>query len=147
MKATIYIMFLLFYFFSPASVFSAEKIGYVQTLKGSVSIARGSLSLPAQIGGAVHQGDFVRTSDKSSVGIVLNDDTTISLGPNSEFLIKNYTFDPKAGKFAFLARMIKGTFVYLSGLIGKLSPDTVQLEIPEATIAVRGTKLLIEVME
>ncbi len=140
-------MFLLFYFFSPVSVFSAEKIGHIQTLNGSVSISNGSLSLPAQIGAAVHQGDFVRTSDRSSVGIVLNDDTTISLGPNSDFLIKNYAFDPKAGKFAFLARMIKGTFVYLSGLIGKLSPDTVQLEIPEATIAVRGTKLLLEIRE
>ncbi len=43
--------------------------------------------------------------------------------------------------------MIKGTFAYLSGLIGKLSPDTLQLEIPEATIVVRGTKLLIEVRE
>ena len=147
MKATICIIFLLFCFFSPVAVLSAEKIGYIQTLNGSVSISNGSLSLPAQIRAAVHQGDFVRTSDRSSVGIVLNDDTTISLGPNSEFLIKNYTFDPKAGKFAFLARMIKGTFVYLSGLIGKLSPDTVQLEIPEATIAVRGTKLLIEVLE
>ena len=147
MKATSCIIFLLFYFFSPALAFSAEKIGFVQTLKGSVSIYRGSLSLPAQIGGAVHQGDSVRTSSEGSVGIVLNDDTTISLGPNSELLIKNYTFDPKAGKFAFLARMIKGTFAYLSGLIGKLSPDTLQLEIPEATIAVRGTRLLIEVRE
>ncbi len=147
MKATIGIIFLLFYFFSPLSASSAEKIGFVQTLKGSASISRGSLSLPAQIGGAVHQGDLVRTSGKSSVGIVLDDETTISLGPNSEFLIKNYAFDPKAGKFAFLARMIKGTFVYLSGLIGKLSPDAVQLEIPQATIAVRGTKLLIEIQE
>jgi hypothetical protein len=147
MKTAICILFLLFYFLAPASVFSAEKIGYVQTMKGSVSISRGSLSLPAQIGGAVNQGDVVRTSGKSSVGIVFDDNTTLSLGPNSELLIKNYAFDPKAGKFAFLARMIKGTFVYLSGLIGKLSPDAVQLEIPEATIAVRGTKLLIEIQE
>ena len=51
------------------------------------------------------------------------------------------------GKFAFLARMVKGTFSYISGLIGKLSPNSVQLEIPDATIAVRGTKLLVEVQE
>jgi len=45
------------------------------------------------------------------------------------------------------ARMMKGSFAYLSGLIGKLAPDTVQLAIPDATIAVRGTKLLVEVHE
>ncbi len=75
------------------------------------------------------------------------DDTTLSLGPNSEIIIKDYAFAPKEGKFAFLGRMVKGTFSYISGLIGKLSPNSIQLEIPDATIAVRGTKLLVEVQE
>jgi hypothetical protein len=145
MKTTACILFLLFFIFAPASAFSAEKIGHIQTLKGSVSILRGSLTLPAAIEGAVQRGDLVRTSKESSVGIVLDDQTTLSLGPNSELLIKDYAFDPKDGKFAFLARMMKGTFVYFSGLIGKLSPNAIQLEIPEATIAVRGTRLLVEV--
>jgi hypothetical protein len=43
--------------------------------------------------------------------------------------------------------MAKGTFVYLSGLIGKLSPDAVKLTLPDATVGVRGTKLLIDVQE
>jgi hypothetical protein len=147
MRTTLCILFLFFYIFAPAYAFSAEKIGYIQTLKGTASIVQGNLTLPAAIGRAVHQGDLVRTYKESSVGIVLDDDTTLSLGPNSELLIKKYAFDPKEGKFAFLARMIKGTFVYFSGLIGKLSPNAIQLEIPEATIAVRGTRLLVAVQE
>jgi hypothetical protein len=95
----------------------------------------------------VYRGDVVRTGKDGSMGIVLTDDTTISLGPNSELAIKEYAFDPKEGKFALLARMAKGTFVYLSGVIAKLAPNSVHLEIPDATIAVRGTKLLIEVQE
>jgi len=44
-------------------------------------------------------------------------------------------------------KMAKGTFSYLSGLIAKLAPDSVKLLIPDATIAVRGTKLLVDVQQ
>jgi hypothetical protein len=43
--------------------------------------------------------------------------------------------------------MAKGSFAYLSGLIGKLAPQSVEILIPDATIAVRGTKLLIDIKE
>jgi hypothetical protein len=103
--------------------------------------------VPIAVGTPLQRGDLVRTAKPGAVGIILLDDTTISLGPNSELSLKEYTFAPKEGKFSLVARMVKGTFVYLSGLIGKLSPNAVQLLIPDATIAVRGTKLLIEVQE
>jgi hypothetical protein len=44
-------------------------------------------------------------------------------------------------------RMAKGTFAYLTGLIGKLAPGTIQLQLPDATIGVRGTKLLVTIEE
>ena len=145
---TIGCVFILFFFITqPAVAFETDSIGHIQTLKGSASILRGKLTMPAAIKGTVNRGDLVRTSKDGSVGIVLLDDTTLSLGPNSELVIKDYAFDPKEGKFAFLARMVKGTFSYISGLIGKLSPNSVRLEIPDATIAVRGTKLFVEVQE
>jgi hypothetical protein len=147
MKATACCLFLLFFMIQPAFAVEADEIGYIHTLKGSASILRGNLTLPAVVSVIVHKGDLVRTSKDSSIGIVLFDDTILSLGPNSELVIKDYAFDPKEGRFAFLARMVKGTFSYFSGLIGKLAPDSVRLEIPDATIAVRGTKLLVEVKE
>jgi len=36
--------------------------------------------------------------------------------------------------------MVKGTFVYLSGVIAKLSPESIKLETPVGTIAIRGTR-------
>ena len=42
-------------------------------------------------------------------------------------------------------KMLKGTFVYISGAIGRLSPDSVRLETPSSIIGTRGTKVLIEV--
>jgi hypothetical protein len=147
MKAIICVLFLFILIIQPASALEADRVGYIHTLKGSALILRGDLTLPAAIRESIYRGDLVRTAKDSSVGIVMLDDTTLSLGPNSVIVIKDYAFVPKEGKFAFLAKMAKGTFSYIAGLIGKLSPNSIQLEIPDATIAVRGTKLLVEVQE
>jgi hypothetical protein len=147
MKTTTFGLLLSFLIIPPATVFAVDTIGQVHTLKGTAAILRGTDTLTASVGTTLHRGDRVRTGKPGAVGIVLTDDTTISLGPNSELALKEYVFSPKEGKFQLAARMMKGSFAYLSGLIGKLAPDTVQLAIPDATIAVRGTKLLVEVHE
>lgn len=130
---------------SPAVALPADAIGQIQTLKGTAYILRGGKTLPARAGEAIYAADTIRTAKSGAVGIVFADDSSLSLGPESEIVLKDYLFNPKEGKFAFLTRMIKGTFGYISGIIGKLSPESIRLEIPDATIGVRGTRLLVKV--
>ena len=122
-----------------------EIIGHIQYMNGVASIQRGGTTLVATAGAALYRGDLVRTGKPGAVGIVLTDDTTVSLGSGSELSLIDYAFEPKEGKFALVMRMIKGTFSYITGQIVKLAPDTAQVHTPDATIAVRGTKLLIQV--
>lgn len=145
MRGIIILLVLLAVF--PVYAAPVEVIGHIQTLNGTVSILRGDSTLPGAVGTPLSRLDIVRTAKPGAAGIVMSDGTTFSLGPNSELAIKDYVFDPKEKKFSLVVRMVKGTFVYLSGLIGKLSPNAVQLSIPDATIAVRGTKLLVDVQE
>lgn len=140
--------FLLFIVIAtPSYSLPVNSIGHIQTKKGTALILRGGDTVSAEIGGGVFRGDLVRTAKDGAVGIILTDDTTLSMGPNSEIVIKDYVFEPKEAKYGVLVRMIRGTFVYLSGLIGKLAPDSIRLEIPDATISVRGTKLLVDIKE
>jgi len=138
-------LLLMFLAVSPSYAQPVDAIGHIHTLKGTASVTRGALSLPATVGTPLNRGDLVRTGNPGSVGIVLTDDTTISLGPSSELSLKEYAFNPKEGRFSLVVRMVKGTFAYLSGLVSKLAPDEAQVLIPDATIAVRGTKLLVHV--
>src|SRR6185369_9047080 len=117
---------------SPATAQQPDAIGHIQSIKGAASILRSNNSLPTAVGVSLFRGDTIRTAKDGSVGIIMTDDTTISLGPNSEIALKEYLFNPKESKFAFVMRMAKGTFSYLSGMIGKLSPDSIRMEIPEA---------------
>jgi len=125
----------------------AEMIGRIQNIQGVASIQRGGVTLPGAAGTALYLGDLIRTGKPGAVGIVLTDDTTISLGSGSELSLTDYAFAPKEGRFAFVMQMIKGTFSYISGQIVKLAPETARVRTPDATIAVRGTKLLIEIQE
>jgi hypothetical protein len=126
---------------------AAEVIGHIQNAQGAVSIQRGGTTLPGAAGAALYRGDLVRTGKPGAAGIVLTDDTSISQGSNSELSLDDYAFDPQEGKFALVLRMIKGTFSYITGQIVKLAPESAHVHTPDATIAVRGTKLLIQVQE
>lgn len=126
---------------------AGDVIGTIQSLQGTVTIARAGATIPAAVGSALYRGDQIRTGKPGAVGIVLGDDTTISAGSSSELALNDYLFDPNNGKFALAVRMLRGTFSYITGQIGKLAPDTVKVRTPDATIATRGTKVLIEVRD
>lgn len=130
---------------SPSCIRAADPSGYIHAMVGSVTIIRGAARLPASVGAPLFRGDTVVTGRPGGAGIVLTDDGSVSLGPGSEFSLKGYDFSPREGRLGLVARLVKGTFSYLSGLIARLAPDAVRIETPDATIAVRGTRLLVSV--
>lgn len=120
-------------------------IGTTKTIKGDVSVIRNGKQTPITIGGRIFQNDTISTGTASSVGIIFEDNTILSLGPDSEILIDKYVFAPEKGIFSMIARMIKGTASYFSGIIGKQSPESVKFQTPDATIGIRGTQFLVKV--
>ena len=122
-----------------------EAIGSVKSLKGDVQIERDGVTLPAAAGERVYPSDIIKTADNGAAGLILHDDTLISMGPGSVLVLKEYRFEPKEPRYSMVFGLLKGTFVYQSGVIGKLAPEAIRLETPDSTIAVRGTRLLVKV--
>ena len=120
-------------------------VGIVKTVSGDVVIDRNGQSVAAQINTKVINGDLVKTGSDGKVGLVFADDTVISMGSNSQIVIENFLFEPAEKQLSFVARMIQGTASFLSGQIARLAPDTVRLETPDATIGLRGTRVLVKV--
>ena len=134
---------LLFILAAPWSVLAADNFaGSVKNVQGSVVVKRQTMSLKAVRGMKIYANDVISTGQDGAVGIILQDNTIFSLGPDSELELKEYVFVPDQGSFSMLAKMIKGTFVYMSGLIGKLSPESITIETPVGTIAIRGTRFV-----
>lgn len=123
---------------------AADPVGVVRKSSGSVSVVRSGKGVPASVGMKLLPGDTVETGGDGSVGILLRDDSRLSLGPDSSFALTSFRFSPREGKFALAARLTRGTLEYFSGLIGKLAPDSVRFDTPVSTIGIRGTHFIVK---
>lgn len=120
-------------------------IGKIKTVTGDVVAIRNGKVIPMNIGDQFYQNDLIRTANKSSVGIIFEDNTVLSLGSKSEIVVDEYLFAPQQGKLSMIASILKGTASYLSGIIGRQSPESVKFQTPDAIIGTRGTKFLVKV--
>jgi hypothetical protein len=123
----------------------SDHIGIVKTVAGDTVIVRNDKSIRAEVNTKVLKGDLLKTGPDGKVGVIFEDDTVISMGPNSEIVIENFLFRPAEKKMSFIARIIQGTASFISGQITKLAPDLVHIETPDATIGMRGTQVLVQV--
>jgi hypothetical protein len=117
-------------------------IGYVKSAEGWGTVTHGQLTYAAAAGFPVYEGDLLRTFWNGRMGVTFKDDTRISLGPSSRVTIPKFVFSPAEQHYGFVLRLLAGTMQYLSGLMAKLSPDSMKVETPTATIGVRGTRFL-----
>ena len=122
-------------------------IGVVRNSAGSATVTRGGNILPATTGTRLHVGDTLGTGPDGSLGVILRDNSSLSLGPSSSLVLRDFLFSPSEGKFGLLVRLSKGTMAYLSGLIGKLAPEKARFETPTATIGIRGTHFAVKTEE
>ena len=122
-------------------------IGVVRNSEGSASVTRGGNVLPATTGTRLHTGDILGTGPDGSLGVILRDDSSLSLGPSSSLVLRDFLFSPSEGKLGLLVRLSSGTMAYLSGLIGKLAPEKARFETPTATIGIRGTYFVVKAGE
>jgi len=126
---------------------AGESIGLVRTASGDATVSRGEKTVPAAPGLKLMVGDTLGTGRNGSLGVILRDDSTLSIGPGSRLVLRSFLFSPSEGKFDLVARISRGTMAYLSGLIGKLAPEKVRIETPTATIGIRGTRFALKVGE
>ncbi len=141
----IFITGLLLLLLFSANALANNGIAIVKNTKGDVTVKRSDETLTLQPGARLQVGDIIMTGSESRVGIIFNDGSILSLGENSFFRVQNFIFKPIEKKFKFNLFLKKGSALFESGKIGKLSPQDFKFEIPEGTIGIRGTKFLVEV--
>ena len=108
----------------------AQTAGTIKTLTGTATIARDDAVLPAFVGTRVVAGDRISTSNDSYVGITLQDDTMLTVGPRSELALRQFEFDPSSYLGELAVSFLKGTARVVTGLIGKNAPQRVRIEAP-----------------
>jgi len=122
-------------------------IGSIKTIAGTVEVSRQGGAVYPVAGTRIFGRDNIKTGHDGSVGIILRDDTIFSLGPDSTIDMKEFRFDPHKKDFSLVFRLVRGTFIYISGVIAKLSPESIKIETPDGTVAIRGTRMAVQIQE
>lgn len=132
---------------SGGQVFSAETAvaGVIKKNEGTVEIIRDGKTIPAGVGTQVMAGDVLKTSAGSTAGVMLKDETRISVGANSQVGLDKFAFNADTNKGNMLVSIAKGTFAMISGLVVKNNPGAAQVKTPTTTAGVRGTSFVVEV--
>jgi hypothetical protein len=126
---------------------SGDVIGVIKSVKNPANIERNQKLISVKTGDKLFVRDALVTGQNGAIGVILKDDSLISIGSNSRLIINEFLLKPEKKELSFVASVIKGTMVCLTGLIAKLDRDAVQVKTPTATIGVRGTHFAVRVEE
>ncbi len=132
--------------FSCACVMAQDKvIGFIKTVDANASILANGLIVAAKPGMALQIGQVLKTGSPGAMGVIFKDNTTMSIGPDTELIIDEYLFVPSKDDLRLAAKLSKGSLYYVSGVIAKLKPESVTIKTPTGMIGVRGTQFLAKV--
>jgi hypothetical protein len=121
---------------------------YVHELSGDVTVAVGSgKPEPAQKNMHLVNNTTVTTGPKSYAVIKFEDGTVTLLKENTAFQIQNYTYNVKQPeKSSALFNMVRGGLKMITGAITTRNRDAMKVGTSVATIGIRGTEFLAELV-
>lgn len=119
-------------------------VGIVKKITGTVEVKRAKKVFLLKKGSHLENGDMIISKAKSSIGIIFDDGTRLSLGAKAIFVINKFIVKPSEKKYDVDLELKKGKAVFSSGKVGKLAPKSVKFRIPTGVIGIRGTKFAVE---
>lgn len=117
----------------------------VKVAKGGVQIIHGERTYAARVGSKLRENDVVITSENGSVGLLFLDNSTLSMGPDSEVVLKRYKYDPTTYLGAFDVHVKQGTVSLQAGDLADSGPDNVRVTTPQTELKGNAKQLLISV--
>ena len=84
---------------------SARPIGQVENVEGTVTAIRADgMRIELKVGDPVYQGDILESGADGSIGIVLADETTFSMGQDGRMVLDEMVYDPTTREGPFPSR-------------------------------------------
>ena len=122
---------------------SEEQIGGAHTVINHVegNLATGN-QVPVIQGDNVFLNEAVQSSADSKANLVLNDNTNVTVGPNSTVRLDDFVYSGPKERGTIALNMTKGTLRFITGDANKRAYTILT---PTAAIGVRGTILRIQV--
>jgi hypothetical protein len=129
-----------------AATQAGTQVGVVTSVRAGVVSA--TTERVVYIGNSVVFGERFKTDSTGIIHILFMDQSSMTLGPNSELVIDEFVFQPKEQRGNIAVNLIKGSLRVVGGFISKLtSPkgaNSALVRTATATIGIRGGISLVE---
>lgn len=117
-------------------------VGTVQEVSGKATVTHpDGTTETVTIGTKIFQGDIIETDAQGAVNIHFIDDSSFAVSQNAKLAIDEYVFDPASQGGESNFSVLRGVFVFTSGLMGRDDPDDVHINTPVGSIGIRGTTI------
>lgn len=114
----------------------AQNIGVAAAVKNDVFGVVGGAERPLAAGNDVVRDQLIRTGTAASAQVLFLDETSLSVGPNSEVKLDRFVYNPAARTADIAVSASKGVLRFISG---SSDPRGYSVKTPSATIGFRGT--------
>ena len=131
-------------------VIAGEVVGEVLNLSGLLFAEKSDGTLMTlEQGSGVETGDTLVTRNRAYARIKFIDDSTVTLRPNSQFVVKSFNFVPKRTEDdSSVLNLVKGGLRTITGQIGKRGDkEDYQMSTPAGIIGIRGTMFTVRICQ
>ena len=132
-----------FIFLFSIHVNATEKLSIEKQLVGVVGAISGTVKTETRelkAGDQIYLNETIYAGPGSGTQILLLDQSTFTVGEDSEVVMDTFVFDPETNDGKIVASVKQGSLKVISGLISKKNPDSLTVEVPEGTLGSRGTE-------
>ncbi len=122
---------------------NAEQLNIEKQLVGIVGAISGTVKTETRqlkAGDKIYLNETIVAGAGSGTQILLLDQSTFTIGEDSEVVMDTFIFDPATNDGKIVASVKQGSLKVISGLISKKDPDSLTVEVPEGTLGSRGTE-------
>ena len=130
-------------FFGSFSAKANEELTIEKQLVGIVGAISGTVKTETRelkTGDKIYLNETILAGAGSGTQILLLDQSTFTIGEDSEVVMDTFIYDPATNDGKIVASVKQGSLKVISGLISKKNPDSLTVEVPEGTLGSRGTE-------
>jgi hypothetical protein len=126
-----------------SGAFAQERVGVNSAVNAqAVGTPPGRNARPLIIGQDVVYNEHITTTDAGQTQLLFLDESSMSIGPNSDLTIDQFVYDPKSGTGKLAMTTTRGLLRYVGGKLSK-QDDAVTMRTTSAVLAVRGGAFLL----
>ncbi len=122
-------------------------VGQIKVLTGRVFLDRlgEQQRRDVTLGMRLKENDVITTTVGGSVGILFDDNSTLSLGPRTQIAIHKFAFNSTTHQGYFDTRVQRGTLAVQPGRIALNAPEAMRVSTPAAVLRSQSAAYLVSV--